>query len=80
MECESQCIATRVVSSVAADRGVEPSDLPPLADVMDPDALNDLFGDRSTETDRVLRFTYAERTVTVRPDEVVVERRTAAST
>lgn len=41
-------VSERVVTAVATARGVEPADLPPLYDVIDPDALDRLFRHGST--------------------------------
>ena len=39
--------SARVIEAVAEARGVDPLDLPPLYDVIDPDALNRLFNSDS---------------------------------
>ncbi|MFB6166293.1 MAG: HalOD1 output domain-containing protein [Haloarculaceae archaeon] len=58
-----------VVTAVADAEGVDPTDLEPLFDVVDPDALDALFagGDASVE----LTFNYAGYAVTVRGVEDV---------
>jgi hypothetical protein len=68
----------RVVQAVAEETGTDPVDLPPLYDVIDPDALDAVFasgrdGTDSTRGDsRELRFTYADREISVRSDDVTV--------
>lgn len=64
---ENAAISQRVINEVAEERGVDPIDLPPLYDVIDPDALDKLFprgiGDAAT-TGRVV-FTLAQCEVVV---------------
>ena len=60
----SQAVCRRVIDEVAAAEGVEPTELPPLAGSIDPDALETLF-DPSTDAWRELRFEYAGYTVHV---------------
>lgn len=66
-----------VVEATAAVDGVDPTDLPPLGTVLDPDALDSLFVDRFDGTPREggrVEFTYVGHAVTVEADgEVVVE-------
>lgn len=50
----TESISERVVSAVADARGVDPLQLAPLYEVVDPDALDSLFQGASTETDRVV--------------------------
>ncbi|WP_245757965.1 HalOD1 output domain-containing protein [Natronobacterium haloterrestre] len=54
-----------VVSAVADVTGDDPCDLPPLARVIDPDALNALFSSDSASEDTVVRFQYVGHTVVV---------------
>jgi hypothetical protein len=61
-----------VVTEVAAATSSSPLDLPPLAEAIDPDALNRLVeGDRELST--TVTFRYAGRTVTVTPRTVEVK-------
>ncbi|WP_162991396.1 HalOD1 output domain-containing protein [Halostella salina] len=55
-----------VVDAVAEAAGVEPTDLRPLFEFVDPDALDSLAADAT------VRFRYAGYSVTVSTDEVVV--------
>lgn len=59
---------TAVIEAVAAARGTEPTDLPTLYDVIDPDALDELFeaGGGSDRPERCVEFAYAGCTVRVR--------------
>jgi hypothetical protein len=76
----SESASSRVVVAVAEATGTDPAELPPLYEVIDPDALDAVFGagvdgtggDRQWEDDRELRFSYAGREVSVRSDEVTV--------
>lgn len=74
-------ITTRVVRAVAAEEGVDPLDLPPLSDVVDPDALDRLFdpsrcGTATEDGTCEVWFSYAGWEVHVR-DGVPVLRGTA---
>lgn len=53
-----------VIDAVASAEDADPSELDPLNDVIDPDALNGLFADRDVELGRVV-FRYHGYTVTV---------------
>lgn len=60
-EFDREHVSHRVVESVAAADGVDPIDLPPLYDAINPDALNTLFDPASTDgksTVGELRFSY----------------------
>lgn len=69
--------SVEVVKAVAAKRGVIETDLPPLAEVINPDALDNLFGSRSTRMTRKggkVTFMYCGYSVTVTASgEVTVE-------
>jgi len=58
--------AVAVVDAVAEAAGVEPTDLRPLFEFVDPDALD------SVAADATVRFGYAGYSVTVSADAVVV--------
>lgn len=72
----------RVVREVAEATDSDPSDLPPLYEVVDPDALDGLFRPRTAASETtdtgvagsgpVVRFSYAGREVSVRRDGVTV--------
>jgi len=76
----SESASSRVVLAVAEATGTDPADLPPLYEVIDPDALDAVFrsgvdgnqGNGEWEDDRELRFSYAGREVSVRSDDVTV--------
>lgn len=61
--------STAVVQAVAAAAETSPEELPPLTDVVDPDALDVLFS--STGTSGSIRFRYAGYHVTVFSDGTV---------
>jgi len=62
-----------VVNTVAETKGVSPEDLTPLADVIDPDALEALFESPSDHRQE-LRFEYEGCTVIVTNDTGVTVR------
>lgn len=69
----------RVVEVVAAEKGVDPTDLPPLHDVVDADALDALFDPGRIDAGRAgrgyeLRFPYAGLEVRVRDGDVSAGR------
>lgn len=72
-----------VVEAVAAATGYDPYDVPPLYEVVDPDALDDLFSPKHDGTPRRagrVTFPLAGCNVTVTGHgEVVVRQREAAS-
>ncbi|PSP55182.1 hypothetical protein BRC82_06635 [Halobacteriales archaeon QS_1_67_19] len=55
----------RVVDAVTAATDADPTEMEPLHDVVDPDALDQLFA--KAETAGYVEFPYADCTVTVRP-------------
>lgn len=67
-----------ILEAVAAREAVEPVELPPLFEAVDPDALRSIFAPTAKGADRVgeVRFPYAGYEVTVRVDgdvDVTVE-------
>lgn len=58
-----------IIKAVAAATETAPAELPPLADAVDPDALDALFAGRQT-SGRV-SFLYADRSVTIATDGTV---------
>lgn len=75
-------VGMRVVLAVAEHTGVDPVDLPPLGGVVDPDALDAVFGPgkRSNDSSPEVRFEYAGTEVVVRGGtEIAVERLPAVS-
>lgn len=64
-------VSARVVATVAAERGVEPTDLPVLHDAVDTDALNALVASgRERGAACEVSFDYAGHEVTVRDGTV----------
>lgn len=62
----SELVSTNVVLSVAAIENAEPTELPPLASTVDPDALDSLFADGVSGR---ISFSYAGYDVTVHAGE-----------
>lgn len=70
-DVESDCSATEAIIWALADAsGVDPTDLPPLFDYVDPDALNALFDphDRVMDKSTLLSFQVDTWNVFVRSD------------
>ncbi|SNZ17036.1 hypothetical protein SAMN06269185_2860 [Natronoarchaeum philippinense] len=61
---QAQSASSRVVSAVAAETDRDQSQMPPLYDAVDPDALDALLDRPST----AITFRYAGRDVTVHAD------------
>lgn len=60
---------TAVIDAVTAVSGDDPTEIPPLYDVIDPDALDALFpadDERTTDSERRVEFTYDGYRVIVR--------------
>ncbi|WP_254523921.1 HalOD1 output domain-containing protein [Natrinema caseinilyticum] len=57
----------RIVTGVAALEGVDPTELPPLFEAVDPDALAAIFADTESGRPRTghVGFTYATHRITV---------------
>jgi hypothetical protein len=70
----------RVVRAVAAAEGVDPTDLPPLNDAVDVDALDRLAGADGARPGVEVRFAYAGRSVRVRDDTVTLDGEPVAAT
>lgn len=71
-------ISTRIVMVVAENKGVDPTELPPLRDAIDPDALDALFDSEADDTRRSqpeyeLRFSYAGRDVHIHDGDITVD-------
>lgn len=63
-------LSTSVVLAVADSKGVDAIDLPPLADTLDPDALDALLKNGANQgSDIEVQFTYAGHDIHVRGDE-----------
>lgn len=63
-EIGEMSIATRVVHAVARANGDEPTELQPLTEVVDADALNQLF-ETSSNVKMELQFEYEGQTVSI---------------
>lgn len=62
-------VTLKVVEKVAERENVEPADLPPIADVIDPDALNNVVDSiKNRDTDAHFSFTYLNHTVHIYAD------------
>jgi hypothetical protein len=72
---ENESLLETVVWAVAEAKDVDPMDIDvPLYDSIDPDALEQLFGEDSPQIDARLSFTLADCDVVVRGDRTVVVR------
>ena len=82
---EDESVAVDVVLLVADRTGVEPADLPPIEEAIDPDALDALFSSARTDGSQrgYVEFTYYGHRVTVPLDGdrtiTVVEEPAAAT-
>ena len=76
LDCQS--VSEAVVRAVADAKGVSPLDVnPPLASVIDPDALENVVAsmdDPASESANRVEFVYSGYTVTVTDDDVSVAR------
>lgn len=62
---ETDSVADAVAMSVATVRDCDPTDLPPLGETVDPDALNDIFQASNRGTGVNVTFEYAGFDVTI---------------
>lgn len=70
---EEHSITAAVVEAVAQDKGVEPTDLPPLHGAIDPDALETVVATGGTDCSTFyVEFEFADRLVTLDGTEVSV--------
>lgn len=73
---EPEPLGTTIVRAVAAVTGREPTDMEPLHETVDADALDNLFAPRSDEESRaseaVLRFSYCGQWIQVFGDGLVI--------
>lgn len=61
--------STAIIDALAAATGIPPTELPPLYEFVDPDAIDRLFtGDRARSADTVLSFRVERWNVFVRED------------
>jgi hypothetical protein len=61
-----------IVGAIAADRGLDPTELPPLYDSIDPDVVNAFV--ESADEDASLEFQYYDTAITVSGSGVVETR------
>ncbi|UTF55623.1 HalOD1 output domain-containing protein [Natronosalvus rutilus] len=73
---KSHEIREQIVDGVAALEGTDPLELPPLYDVVEPDALESIFSPTISGTARVgrIEFPYAGHTITVEVEDEPVVR------
>jgi len=67
-------VTVAVVQAVSSFENTNPTDLPPLREVLDPDALDALFatdGDGSSDRDGEISFVFSDSHVTVANGEQV---------
>lgn len=78
--CPDGMVSETVIETVAKATGVDPLDLQPLYEVVDPDALDTLFGssDRSSRS-VAIDFSFGGCRVTVRADGEVTAAPTTAT-
>ena len=67
LETDLDNLYERIVTEIAARSDTEPTELPPLFDAVDPDALTSIFAPTETEAARTgrIEFPYAGYEVTV---------------
>lgn len=79
---ESRPPSTRIVTAVASKADVDPIDLPPLYDVIEPDALDRFVrcsnGDAASEVS--VTFSYTDHTVSVYGDGDIDVEETSTNT
>lgn len=69
---QQRSTSVAVVEAIAARKGVDQHELPPLNDAVDPDALNDIVSDwvsRPSNRDEYVKFQYDDYTVVLYVDE-----------
>ncbi|MFC6964796.1 HalOD1 output domain-containing protein [Halocatena marina] len=69
-ETIQESITSAVVSRIAASTGRDETELPPLYETLDPDALDELFCS-STANMATLSFKYAGQQVTIHSDRTI---------
>ncbi|GAA0260119.1 HalOD1 output domain-containing protein [Haladaptatus pallidirubidus] len=73
---DGESISEAILTAVSSISGVEVTNLEPLYTVIDPDALNALFGSYSDGTPRdgkgIVVFSYESYQVTVQPDQTIL--------
>lgn len=69
----SESVTVAIIRAVAEATGRDPTDLEPIADVLDPDALEAIYATASADNPIELTFQYEGCTVTVDQDAIDVE-------
>ncbi|WP_459193810.1 HalOD1 output domain-containing protein [Halosimplex sp. J119] len=69
---QSEELFTDIVSAVATDTGVDVFELPPLGDVLDPEALQTLLAESEATVE--VSFDYAGREVVLEDERIVAVR------
>ena len=69
-----ESICSTIVNQIAVHEGIEPLELPPLYDSVDPDALNDVFTPTKTGVSRTgtISFSYCGYSIVVDVDDEAV--------
>lgn len=69
-------VVLSIIQKVATKRGVEPTELPPLSETIDTDALTALF-ENSSKNNLCIKFEYCGHIFTINDsDNIAVERQT----
>jgi len=78
----NQRISTQIIEAIAETAGVDPLELPPLYEAIDPEALDTLIAgseaNQSASPD-IIEFAYADYTVTVYGDQTIEVTDTVSS-
>lgn len=73
VDCQGESLATAIVMTVSAAADRDCDDLPPLYDVIDPEALETVFAPlHPRRPNAQVSFSYADCRVTVRDDRTIV--------
>jgi len=67
---EKESVPLAIVRAIAALENTQPTELPPLNEAVDPDALSAMF--EGEETTASMEVSYAEHRVVVTADEIAV--------
>lgn len=72
----SESVTVAVIRAVAEETGRDPTELRPIANVLDPDALEAIYANASADNPIELTFRYEGCTVSVDQDSIDVEQGT----
>lgn len=70
---DAETVSQATYMAIAEAKGCDALDLPPIAEAIDADALDNLVSNSRTTDDLLITFEYADHEVTVTPDAVHVE-------